>query len=326
MNRPTAPPRPDATHTTTREYRMTAIAHPDDAGPVVRFVRRHPLTAFLLWFFTVGQAIAFAPVIANASGADLPVQPFVVASTLIGLLLPTLVLTRIVDGPEGLRALWRRAIDVRAGLGWYLLAVVAVPLLAVGIAVGLLGAPAVGASELAPLLASGVLLPLALTFLPNNWWEEVAWQGFVQARLQRRRGPVVAAVVTGILFALQHVSLAAGNDLVSGVVVIALLAVLAIPFRFLTGWLYNRTSSLFLVGLLHAMGNAVTGGSGFHPGLLARLYPDQQVATMAHLFAFFVLGLVVLVATRGRLGRPVATPRVTAPISDLATAGTAASA
>jgi uncharacterized protein len=24
-------------------------------------IRRHPLTAFLIWFFTVGQAIAFTP-------------------------------------------------------------------------------------------------------------------------------------------------------------------------------------------------------------------------------------------------------------------------
>ncbi|WP_341361014.1 CPBP family intramembrane glutamic endopeptidase [Georgenia sp. M64] len=147
-----------------------------------------------------------------------------------------------------------------------------------------------------------MLLPLALTFLPNNWWEEVAWQGFVQARLQDRRGPVMAAVLTGVLFALQHIALVAGADLVSAVVLMLVRVVLAIPFRFLTGWVYIRTSSLFLVGLLHAMSNAVTGGSGFHPGLLARLYPEQQVATTAHLFAFFALGLVVLAVTRGRLG------------------------
>lgn len=272
-------------------------------GPLVRFVRRHPLAAFLLWFFTIGQALAFTPVVANASGADLPVQPFVVASTLVGLLLPSLVITRIVDGPAGLRALWGRAVQTRVAVGWYLLAVLGVPVVALGIAFALMGAPTGETGELLPLLASGVLLPLALTFLPNNWWEEVAWTGFVQARLQDRRGPVMAAVITGILFALQHIALVAGVDLVSAVVLMLLLVVLAVPFRFLTGWVYNRTSSLFLVGLLHAMGNAVTGGSGFHPGLLARLYPEQQVATMAHLFAFFALGLVVLAVTRGRLGR-----------------------
>jgi uncharacterized protein len=279
-----------------------STTHHDDTGPVVGFIRRHPLRAFLLWFFTVGQALAFTPVLVNASGGDLPVQAFVVASTLIGLLLPTLVITRLVDGPEGLRALWHRATRTRAALGWYLLAVLGVPLLALGIAATLLGAPTGATGELLPLLASGLLLPLALTFLPNNWWEEVAWQGFVQARLQDRRGPVVAAVLTGVLFALQHIALVAGADLISAAVLMAVLVVLAIPFRFLTGWLYNRTSSLFLVGLLHAMGNAVTGGSGFHPGLLARLYPGEQTATMAHLFAFFLVGLVALAATRGRLG------------------------
>ena len=31
---------------------------------VTAFIRRRPLTAFFLWFFTVGQVFAFAPVIA----------------------------------------------------------------------------------------------------------------------------------------------------------------------------------------------------------------------------------------------------------------------
>lgn len=288
---------------------MTVHA-PERTGPVVRFVRRRPLLSFILWFFTVGQVLAFFPLIANSSGASLPTQPFIVASTLLGLLLPAAVITRIVDGREGLRALWRRAVDTRVALGWYLLAVLGAPLLAVAIAVGLLGVPATGVGDVVPLLASGLLLPLVLTFLPNNWWEEVAWTGFVQTRLQGRRGPVRAAVLTGVLFAFQHISLVVGADAISAAILMVVLIALAIPFRFLIGWVYNRTSSLFLVGLLHAMGNAVTGGSGFHPGLLARLYPDQQLATMAHLLAFFLIGLVVLAVTRGRLGLPRRSPAV----------------
>ena len=38
---------------------------PGTAGPVVSFVRRRPLTAFFLWFFTVGQAFAFVPVLVD---------------------------------------------------------------------------------------------------------------------------------------------------------------------------------------------------------------------------------------------------------------------
>ena len=277
-----------------------------------RFIGRHPIAVFLAWFFTVGQALAFTPLVIGAALG--PAQLFIVASTLVGLLLPALVITRVVDGPGAVRALLARAVALRAGIGWYLLALVGVPLVAAAITALVAGSPSnhpLGA------LVPHLLLPLVLTLLPNNLWEEVAWTGLVQARLQDRRGPAVAALLTGPLFALQHVSGVVSNGLVGGAMLLAVLTVLVIPFRFLTGWIYNRTGSLFLVGLVHGMGNAVAGGSGFDTGLLAYLYPGQPIATMAHLLTFFVIGLVVLVATRRRLGvrTPDPVSSVSAPAS-----------
>ena len=50
--------------------------------PVARWVRLHPIVSFLVWFFTIGWAIAFIPVVAKSwLGLDLPFQPFVIAST-----------------------------------------------------------------------------------------------------------------------------------------------------------------------------------------------------------------------------------------------------
>jgi hypothetical protein len=95
------------------------------------------LTAFLAWFFTVGQALVFAPVVARHYGVDLPLQVFVV-STLIGLLLPAVVITRIVDGPAGVRQLWRRAVDVWVSARWYALALAGMLVLATGLAVAFL--------------------------------------------------------------------------------------------------------------------------------------------------------------------------------------------
>ena len=160
------------------------------------------------------------------------------------------------------------------------------------------------ASQIGSALVSGLLLQLVLTFVPNNWWEEVAWSGFAQARLQERYGSAAkAALVAGPLFALQHISLAVAAGWPTGAVMMGLLILVTIPFRFLTGWAYNRTASLFLVGLVHAMGNVVAGGSGFGSGFLPRLYPDQgMLVGLAHLVAFALIGLVVLAATRGRLG------------------------
>jgi membrane protease YdiL (CAAX protease family) len=270
-------------------------------------VRRHPVASFLAWSFTVGQAIAFQPVVAPAwYGVDLPTAPFVVAANLVGLLLPAVVVTGVVDGRAGVRALWRRAVRVRVPLRWYGLVLVVVPVAATAVAVALLGPPEVPGRVLASALVSGLLVQLLLGFLTTNWAEEVAWTGFLQTRLQDRHGPVRAALVTGPLFALQHASLAAGNGWLGGIAVLLFITATAVPFRFLQGWVANRTGSLLVVGLVHAAGNATTDGSGFGgAGLLPRLYPDGTVGPV-HLLALAAVGLVVLAATRGRLGRPAA--------------------
>ena len=270
-------------------------------------IRRHPVASFLVWSFPVGQAIAFQPVLARAwYDVDLPTAPFVVGANLVGLLLPALVITRVVDGRAGVRALWKRAVRVRVPPRWYGLALVVVPMATTATAVALLGPPEGTGWVLASALAAGLLVQLLVVFLTTNWAEEVAWTGFVQTRLQDRHGPVRAAVATGPLFALQHVSLAYGNGWLGGMVVLVFITATAVPFRFLQGWVANRTGSLFVVGLVHAAGNATTDGSGFGgPGLLPRLFPDDAVGPV-HLLASAALGLVVLAATRGRLGHPAA--------------------
>jgi len=290
---------------TTRAVRPDPQSQtPRDRG-VVGFVRRRPLTAFLAWFFTVGQALVLTPVIAREHGVELNLQVFVISSTLIGLLLPALVITRLVDGPEGLRALLRRSVAAWVSLRWYVLALVAVPVLATALAVAFFGTPTVDltVSSLVSALVFGLLVQTVVALVPNNWAEEVAWMGFFQARLQERTGPMRASAITAPLFALGHVSLVIGQPLVLGVGLIVFLALVSIPGRAVMAWSYNRTGSLFLVGFVHAAGNGAAGSSGFADGFLPRLYPDDSSVGFMHLLAFAVIGLVVIAVTRGRLGR-----------------------
>jgi uncharacterized protein len=284
-------------------------ARPGGSG-LAGFVRRRPLTAFLVWFFTVGQALVFAPVVARGHGVDLPPQVFVVASTLVGLLLPAVVITRIVDGPAGVRALWRRAVDVWVEARWYALALAATPALATGLALAFFGAPtaALITGALVSALVAGLLVQTLVSLVPNNWAEEVGWMGFVQARLQARTTPMRAAALTAPLFALQHVALVVGSPLPMAVALMAFLIVVNIPIRALMGFAYNRTGSLFLVGLLHAAGNGVAAGSGFGAGFLARLYPDQPFVSLMHLLALAVIGVAAIAGTRARLGVPRSRP------------------
>lgn len=280
------------------------------SGPAVAWVRRHPVAAFLRWFFTVGWALSLVPFVATrAFGAELPVPPqlWIVASTWIGLLLPAVALTWLAEGPEAVRALRQRTLAVRVGPGWYAVSVFAVAAIAVPMAAIFFGPPDWSPAVLAPALLNGLLLQAAVGLFTTNLWEEVAWMGFIQARLQARHGALLAAVLTAPLFVLQHLALLLENG-ASLVVVLPVMVALAIPFRATLGWLYNRTGSLFLVGLLHAAGNAVSGGSGFGDGLLRYLY-DNSGAGALHVLAEAVLGLGVIAFTRARLGAPPRTHR-----------------
>jgi membrane protease YdiL (CAAX protease family) len=188
----------------------------------------------------------------------------------------------------------------RVSLRWYALALLVVPMVAFGLGVLIFGMPA----DPTAAVVSVFLIQLALTLVPNNWAEEGVWSGFVQARLQNRYSPVLAAVLTAPLFALQHVALTVGNPPLVAVLLLVFLTVVAIPYRFVTGLVWNRTGSLFVLGLLHAAGNAAAPGSGFGGGVLRHLYPgDTDTVGIFHLLAFTIVGLVVVIATRGRLGR-----------------------
>ena len=296
------------TSSATLQARPVSDQPPGNA--VMRFIRRRPLTSWFIWAFTVGQALAFIPAIGALNGVEFLAQPlvrqsFICAASVIGLALPAFVITRIADGPRTFRAYWRSAFAVGVPLRWYAFTLVGVPVLTAALAVVLLGPPAPGAAFGTALL-SGLLLQTVLTFLPNNWWEEVAWMGFVQRRLQDRfGGAVVAALITGVLFAIYHVSLVIGGG-ATGAMLLGILLVTALGFRMFMAWVFNRTGSLFLVGLLHAVSNGMAAGAGFGfgAGFVPTLYPDGGfVAALIHLMTYALIGVALLIATRGRLGR-----------------------
>ena len=121
-------------------------------------------------------------------GLHLPFEVFLIASTWLGLLLPTVVITRLVDGSTGVRALRHGMLRVRASVGWYALALLAVPALATLLAVLMVGPPNATPTTVLSAIGSGLLLQTAITFATTQLWEETAWMGFVQVRLQARCG------------------------------------------------------------------------------------------------------------------------------------------
>ena len=111
-----------------------------------------------------------------------------------------------------------------------------------------------------------------------NLWEEAAWAGFLQTRLERRANFFVAALLTGIPFAAIHMPLQVITGQVRSAVDFAvgfgLLMVLVIFVRSLFGMvLRGAANSLLLVGLTHAMFNR----SNNSDGIVADLLPGATV-------------------------------------------------
>ena len=255
------------------------------------FVRHHPLITFLVVFNTFGQALAFAPVIArSAYGIGLDTDLILIVPTLLFLLLPALVITRVARGREGLRALLRSMVQFRIRWWWYLLPLFILPALTL---ISTLSVPPEGLSARTLVMAylTAYLPALLFQFVTTNWWEETAWMGFVQAPLQERFGPWKAVLLTSPFFALAHISAVFDGTFIQGLVKFLLLTVLVIPIRALLAWVYNRTGSIAFVGLVHAASNA----SAF--GLVPALYQQTGDAGVP----FLLLAVAAIAFSRGRL-------------------------
>ena len=85
------------------------------------WVARRPLTGFLVIVLGLSWLLLSIPVLAFHGvipGANLPVEVFALAATLLILLPAALWITSITDGRAGLRALFARVFRWRFGIGW----------------------------------------------------------------------------------------------------------------------------------------------------------------------------------------------------------------
>jgi membrane protease YdiL (CAAX protease family) len=144
---------------------------------------------------------------------------------------------------------------------------------------------------------------LAFMIVFNNLAEEIAWTGFLFARLQERHRPLVAALLVFVPFWCWHV-LSFAHDTgswLTGLLFAGLFALPHLASRVMTGWLYNSTGAgVLMAGMFHATFNATVNPYGF--GVAVLELPQEELP-------YVVGGLVVLaavvvaVATRGRLGQ-----------------------
>jgi uncharacterized protein len=229
----------------------------------------------LSWLLFAIPVLAFHGII---PGANLPVEVFALGSTLLILLPMALWVTSITDGRAGLRVLLARVFRWRFGIGWWLVVLFGLPVIA--LLLGLIFGGSLHTADLGPVLIKQ-LGSIVLAVVVINLWEETVWAGFFQTRLEARFNFVVAAVLTTLPFAGVHVPLLLLDDQVwvpSVLTGIAGLLILGIVVRLLMGMTLRATSdSVLAVGVLHQIFDASNNNGALGPaGSGPSMHPNHD--------------------------------------------------
>jgi membrane protease YdiL (CAAX protease family) len=281
-------------------------------------LRRRPL----LWFFVLAYLLSWAawtPYVLSRNGVGVWHYTFpaiggssqltgVLPGAYLGPIASALLLTGLTGGREGLRIWVRRMTRFRVSWRWYLAVLLSVPL-ALTVAATALGDRGPATPTIAVLAA--YLPGLVLQMLTTGLAEEPGWREFAMPRAQERYGPLPATLMVGVLWGAWHLPLFltdwGGGPHVRTARVAAFLAT-TVCFSFVMTWVFNRSGeSMPLVMLLH------TSVNNFFSLAWSDLFPrlSDDATTYAFLLAAMAAALIVLIATRGRLGHrppPAAVP------------------
>lgn len=276
----------------------TPVTHHPTAhrrGSIGSFIGRHPVASFLVAAYVIFWA-SWAPVLFLGA----PPRLFSALGAALGLALPAFLITAATDGKTGVDDLMRRALRWRVGLGWYVLAGLAIPSGGLLLASIFLGpAPLHALGQNWPLLFTAFLPQLLLALATVQSFEELGWSGFVQHRLQARHGALKASLLVALAFAFLHLPTylrapISGQSAVRDLSVLAIVIPFAIVFRILIAYAYNRTAcAVSIAAITHASFNEASE-------LIA---PNVQGA-LAQMLAFAsttLFALFVAVISKGTL-------------------------
>jgi len=273
-----------------------------------RWFAFHPVSAFLMLVFAIAYPVMSVPILAEHGVIPdgwMPQLPGLdterIASVLlvfVALLPAALWTTWATDGPTGVRVLVSRMFRLRIGSRWWLLVLAGLPTLTLGLAL-LLG-DTFRPVDVVPFVVAqlaGLLVNLVLI----NMWEETAWSGVVQTRLERRHGLATAALLTAVPFALIHMPLHfIGNFSIGSLTtaLVTLLIVCAIVRLMIGVFLRGTRDSILAVALVHTLFNRSNNDEGIVAGLL-----DGDGRKLAGLLAVLAMTAVVAIISRHRLSR-----------------------
>src|SRR5919112_1899329 len=269
---------------------------------------RHPLVFFFLIAYA-GAWLVEVPVALSETGTGLlpftipkPVLALAIAAaTFLGPTLSAFIMTYMTEGRIGIRRLLRRYVLWRVGLRWYLFILLGIPAIEVLGAIVVPGA--LGSFQ-------GLTLTMVLTYpiaFVSTWvlggplGEEPGWRGFALPRLQPLHGPLLGSIILGIMWACWHLPLFwSGVWTPPTIANIVMFILMITALTIIMTWVFNNAKgSLLITMLMHASFNT------FANRIVAPLFPApilSEYGLLPVLVGFGATALVLIAATRGRLG------------------------
>jgi uncharacterized protein len=281
-------------------------AHARSAG-FRRFAARRPIAAFLIMVFSIGYPVMF--LVALAAHQVIPGEPLIerlpihvdelsgLLLTMFALLPSAIYVTWAAEGRAGVRKLFRRVTRWRFGLRWWIFILAALPVLTV--VSGLLLGDTLRPAAPAHLVLDQVRL-LLINLLLVNLWEETAWAGVLQTRLERRHNVFVAAGLAAVPFGLMHWPLTFLGEFTTTSALIALPAYILLGafVRPLAGLIMRGAGdSVLAFALLHSVFNR-----SFNPDGIGATFLNGGSYQLGILIVLVLLTISLALLQRHKLG------------------------
>lgn len=230
------------------------------------FIRRHPVqTYFWLTFL-----ISWGGVLILGSPYGMPttvdrfqeVWPIVFIPYFLGPTIAGLLMTGLLSGRAGFRALLARLLKWRVSIRWYAAALLIAPILVALIALLL----SLGSSDFLPTVVTAsdklglVLTGVVVGLVFGGFLEELGWTGFAVPNHRRAHSIISTGLLIGLLHGLWHVfptfwatgDASGALSLPDFIPPLFFYAGVLPAYRILMVWVYDRTESLLVSMLMHA--------------------------------------------------------------------------